>query len=53
MAVANRSRFWALGGITGRRVSGALRAGSRLLLITALSFLVVLASPAAQTGNPQ
>jgi hypothetical protein len=53
MAVANRSRFWALGGITGRRVSGGLRAGSRLLLITALSFLVVLASPAAQTGNPQ
>ncbi len=53
MAVANRSRFWAPGSITGRRVPGGLRAGSRLLLITALSFLVVLASPAAQTGNPQ
>ncbi|MFY9585798.1 MAG: hypothetical protein WAR21_15025 [Candidatus Acidiferrales bacterium] len=53
MAVANRSRFWVPGGITGRRVSGGLRAGSRLLLIAALSFLVVLALPAAQTGNPQ
>jgi len=53
MVVANRNRVWAPGGITGHRVPGGLQTGSRVLLITALSFLVVWASPAAQTANPQ